>query len=381
MGSDYYEKNNNEKRMSINIELNKVCYFPEEYITGTITIFPRLESIDPLYENPELTIKLKEYLQYTYTTRNGKHTSHHTVSEKKFLIDTSINFKDSLTLDYSAGIKIPISYQIPKEAHPTMFLEFDDEYCRHYFIVEVPSCEAMRTKVLAIRNTFPEKVLTKNYETKNEFNKSKLFSQKGSVLCKVKLPKNYFFYNEEIPFEVNIDCSKLDLIIKSIKVYLARKAIYKMRKDSTEIRKKGEKEINFKEIPLEKGLTNYNVFNSINFPIKSKHCSVYPPNVYEEFEKHGLYEVNDKKIIDAHYELYPGCRNGLLTVEYFLKIKLHFDSLLTLDESIDIPLYFTENNNLNLSLKNQVFNLITYKYETDDNLIQYTSTDSNATNS
>ena len=371
MGNDYYEKYNNEKKMPINIELNKVCYFPEEIITGTITIFPRLETIDALNESPELTIKLKEYLQYTYTTKNGKHTTHHTVSETKFLIEETINFKDSLTLEYSAGIKIPFSYQIPKEVHPTMFLDFYDEFCRHFFMVEVPCCEAIRTKALVMRNTFPEKVLTKNYEAKSEFNKSKLFSEKGSVLCKVKMPKNYFFYDEEIPFEINIDCSKLDLKIKSVKVYLFRKALYKMRKDSTEIRRKDVKEIYFKEIHLEKGLTNYNVFNSINFPTKS---DVYPPNLYEEFEKHGLYEVNDKKIKESYYKLYPGCRTGLLTVEYYLKIKLHFDSLFTFDESIDIPLYFTENNNLNLSLKNQVFNLATYKYEIDDNLIQYTST-------
>ena len=65
MGNDYYEKYNKEKNMPINIELNKVCYFPEEIIKGTITIFPRLETIDVLNENPELTIKLKEHMQYT----------------------------------------------------------------------------------------------------------------------------------------------------------------------------------------------------------------------------------------------------------------------------------------------------------------------------
>ena len=54
-------------------------------------------------------------------------------------------------------------------------------------------------------------------------------------------------------------------------------------------------------------------------------------------------------------------------------IKLHFDNILASDdEVINIPLYFTENNNCNLSLKNQVFNTVTYKFENDDNLIQNT---------
>ena len=366
MGSNIYEQYNNEKKMAINIELNKVCYFPEEFITGTITIFPKLEIIDSLNENPVLIIRLEESNNLTYQTGNS-YNDIRTIKENIILIYTILNFKDQITEDYSEGKKIPFSVQIPKVANPTIFVT--SAYVRHFFIVEIPCCEAKRTKIIIIKNIFPEKVLTKNIEINYKYKKYRCCSNKGSVLLKIKLPKNYFFYNDEIPFEAIIDCSKLDLKIKSIKVFLYR--IINSKKInigccSKEPLNIDKKEIIFKEITLEKGLSNYNICNFINIPAIS---SDNPSNLYEVFEKHGLYEVNEGNFVG----LCPYSNSGLLLINFFLMIKLHYDNILTSDdEVINIPLYFTENNNCNLSLKNQVFNTITYKFENDDNLIQNT---------
>ena len=360
--------------MTINIELNKVCYFPGELITGIITIFPSLEVFEPLMENPELVITLKEYQHFTYTIKHGKHSTTHTVSRTNELINSKINFKDIITPDYSAGFKIPISLQISKEAYPTIFFEFDSRYVRHYFTVEVPNC-AKRTKLIVIRNVFPQKVLSKNINAKNEFSKSKFLSDKGSLSCNIKMPKNYFFYDEEIPFEINIDCSKLDLKIKSLAVSLSRKERRNYATDYTKIMFYESSEIVSKIIKLEKGLANYSISDSINFPNTSKYVSVYPPKVYEEYEKHGLYEVNDEKI---HLRLYPSSRLGIISVEYFLKIKFNFDSLFTSNEKIKIPLYFTENNSLNPSLKNKVLDCTTFNYDSIDNSNQNNDNDDNS---
>ena len=122
----------------------------------------------------------------------------------------------------------------------------------------------------------------------------------------------------------------MDFKIKSIKVYLERKEIqYKKEGDyiTMEIREYKLNEVNYKKIKLEKGLSNYNIVNSINFPITSN----YPPKIYEECEKHGLFEVNDVKINKNSFHLYPSNLFGLLSVEYYLRFKLHFDSLLTSD--------------------------------------------------
>ena len=358
--------NIDEKKADINIELNKVCYFPEEYILGTIIIFPKLENIEPFNENPELIIKLEENQISTYRKQNGYSFSIEKISINNILIDKRLNLKDSIIQDYSAGIKVPFSVQIPKRAYPTV-IYFNFAFINHIFIVEIPCCNVRGIKNIVIKNTFPENVLIKNIERNSKFKKSKLCSNKGSISCKVKLPKNYFFYNENIPFEVNIDCSKLDLKIKGIKAILFRIITRKIGKTdccSYNGLEKFEIPIIYKDIPLEKGLTMYNIFNFIN---------LYPLNAYEELEKQGLDKVNEEQIGKKINQLFPCCNSELISIVYFLKIQVNFDTLFTSDENIiNIPLYFTENNICNSSLKNQIFNSKTGKFEIDENLIKYT---------
>ena len=75
----------------------------------------------------------------------------------------------------------------------------------------------------------------------------------------------------------------------------------------------------------------YNIFNFINF---------YPLNAYDE------------KIEKKINQLFPCCNSELISIVYFLKIQVNFDTLFTSDENIiNIPLYFTENNICNSSLK------------------------------
>ena len=343
-----YKEYNNENKLSINFTLNKVCYFPEEYISGTITLFPTSEIIEQLMANPELIITLQEFQKYEYSITED---SSKFENKNYILINTKINFKDSLQSDNSSGIEIPFSFEIPKLATPTIFYSSYNDYIRHFLSVEVPICEAKRTKLIIIKNVFPKNKLLRGIEKREEFNKTKSLSKKKcSVICEVKIPKNYFFYDEEIPFEINIYFSNSNLKIKSIKVYIERKENFNKKEGDYITMKKRRaeiKEINYKKINLEKGLSKYNIVNSIKFPISSIYFSVYPLEVYEKCEKHGLYEVNDIVYLQKNFQLYPSNLFGLLTVEYYLRFKFHFDSFLTSDENIKIPLYFSENNKYN----------------------------------
>lgn len=259
----------------------------------------------------------------------------------------------------SPEIKIPFSVIVPKVSYPTLLLNKND-FVRHYFTIDLPQCKAKRTKVIIIRNVFPNE-LNKNIEIKKDFSKSKLLSNKGSFSVQVKMAKNYFCYEELVPFEMEIDCSKLDekLKLKSVKVLLVRRKRKNYSAELTKERYSRQKEIYTKEINLEKGLTKYSISDFVNFPTEIR----YPPKVYEEFEKHGIYEVNDKKL---NVKLYPSCKLGILSCEYYLKFRFIFASLLTLKEKLKIPIFFTESNELNQSLKNPVLNLSTYNFE-DEN--------------
>ena len=53
--------------------------------------------------------------------------------------------------------------------------------------------------------------------------------------------------------------------------------------------------INKKVINLEKGLSAYDIKDSLVFPTTSEYNSVYPPNVYRQLDEHGVFEITDEK--------------------------------------------------------------------------------------
>ena len=122
---------NNEKNLPIDIKLDKVCYFPEEVVSGTVTLSPRLEVFEPLMDNPEITVILDEYQCYTYSSGSGKNRTRVRAYRKNNLIETKISFKDYMKTDYSPKIEFPFSVTIPKEAYPSLCFN-DEEFIRHF---------------------------------------------------------------------------------------------------------------------------------------------------------------------------------------------------------------------------------------------------------
>ena len=346
MGGNIYSQYNNEKNMTINIESNKVCYFPGEIMYGTITLFPFMESFQKILDNPKLNITITELKRYSYST-GGKHK--HTVikEEENNLVGTTINFGNFVSMDSSKSFQVPFSIPIPIYTYPSINF-FYNGYVKHFIIVELPDIQAKRTKMFVVKNILPNNLdnslLRNMIEENKEYKKSKLFFGKGSCLLNIKIPKNYFFYNEKIPFEVNIDYTNLKMEIKSIKVSLRRNARKNNYQDYSEVQRNEINELNKKNYNLEKGLNNFHISDFLEFPTSSDYNSVYPPNVYLSFEEHGLTEVNDTKF---EYNLFPSTINGLVSVDYFIALKIYFDSLFTFNEELLIPIYFCvkpENN-------------------------------------
>ena len=145
----------------------------------------------------------------------------------------------------------------------------------------------------------------------------------------------------------------MELLIKSIEVKLERKNRRNNYQDHSQIFLVEMETINKKILILEKGKEKYTISDFIDFPTTSKYNSVYPPNVYNSFEKHGLFEAKESTI---DYKLCPSSYMGLVSIDYYLDIELKFDSLLTSDEKINIPLYFSsnfDNNNINQKVQTE----------------------------
>ena len=52
--------------------------------------------------------------------------------------------------------------------------------------------------------------------------KHKLVFSQGSFTASIKIPKNAFAYDEMVPFEIDIDLTKMSLNIKNIKVNIVK---------------------------------------------------------------------------------------------------------------------------------------------------------------
>lgn len=157
---------------------------------------------------------------------------------------------------------------------------------------------------------------------------------KGSILLSAKMPRNYFYYDEKVPIEINIDCTKLkDLHINFINlIFLV--IIKKNYSDNyLKVFRKNQQSIYSKRIDLDKGLNEYKISEVIEIPKDYKN---YTPKVYNEIDKMGPIEVKDS----FHQNLYQSSYNGLVSVDYIIRICLGFDSSLTFDENLDIPIYF-----------------------------------------
>ena len=348
MGQTGFNKVNNEKTISINLEFEKVCYSQGESIIGTIFLFPRLESFFQITDEPTLNIILYQKSHYSYSTGSGKNKRTVTREDIIKLVSDNLNFKNYMTQDLlnGSGFSIPFSVQIPFNAYPTIISSYS-AYVAHYITVELPQVEGKRSKKIVIKqNMWPNNsegtLLNQNIDIHKEYNKKKFLANKGTFLVNVKMPKNYFFYDEKILFEINIDISKLkDLIIDYLTINLFAKIRKNNSQNLSNCTRSNLVEINSKKIDLEKGIEQYNISDFIEFPYNFNIS-----NVYNEIDKNGSIEVNEL----FEQKLYPSCINGLVSVDYQIQILLHLDSSLTFDEDIIIPIYFclrTDNDHIN----------------------------------
>ena len=95
--------------------------------------------------------------------------------------------------------------------------------------------------------------------------------------------------------------------------------------------------INFKVI---NNKPEYNIKSSLTFPRTLDFDKyVYPPLVYKTIDKEGPFTEKCTKFQDLCH-IYPSCRGGLIAIEYFIKIKITFDTSLTSDELFYIPIDF-----------------------------------------
>ena len=252
---------------------------------------------------------------------------------------------------------------MPKTATPSIFLSDNTDYVIHLITIEYPHFKVKRTSNIIVKNNLNlysrNKTLLCPFKLSKIFNKKNFLKKKGSCSLIVDMPKNYFLYNERIAYNIHLDCRTLEIPVNKISVTFCR-AIRKNKQFNhleTRIARTYElfcKEYNFNKVQKLFNVIDYVLFSECS--AKNITC-ISPTNIYTKLDNHGL----NKSIGINNLILFPCCSVGLINIDYYLQVKIHFDAMLTNDEAVYIPIYFSDsldnimpnpNNNNNMNNNN-----------------------------
>ena len=339
------DKFNYEKDVSLSIELNKTCYSKGELLKGTIILTPKQNSNITELLNPYAVISFQEKQSYEFLEvfhdkdRDIMKPTRKNIEEINPLGSCPMNFSNFANAKLVPSLKITFEINIPYNAYPSCFFE-KDCYIVHFLTCEFESLQVKKSVMIIIKNNYyfsQENKLLKipTIETKT-INKHKLaVISCGFFVVKITLEKNICPYNENLPIIINIDCKKLYMIeLKSVKLYIYR--CYKKNQKSNKkyIYVKNVEEMVRKTIPLREGEKMHHIEDGIKLPISSNDLN--PEEVYKLLDK----DKREPELKFNNIKLYPSCKGGLLSCQYYIKIILETDTLFSTNISLKIPIDF-----------------------------------------
>ena len=339
------KKYNEETNFTINIKINKTCYFKGEKIKGNILLTPKDIIKKTLLLCPiTATASLEELYNYRLTENSNDSTEENILFRYPMSIP---KFKE----DYlKKGLSVPFEFQIPDSIYPSCIID-KNTYVRHILKFDFSTINSRKSTVIIIKNDQHFSEYNELYKKPAEY-KYRTYKHKYAVFhmgylnANIRLDKNAFTYDEKIPIEIDLDCSDLRITIPKVHIIL-NLVIKKHNQTDNKLFSKIEK-ICFKKIERLKDLQKkkFHLKNCLKLNVNN------PSKIYQQLE-------NDNRIYSEKYKdikLFPSCYGGLITCEYFIKIRFETDTIFSTDEYFIIPIDFYEkndNNNNNINDLNQ----------------------------
>ena len=345
MGYDFEadKQYNFETSVSMILELNKTCFTPGEYINGTITLRPKEGDSPPFLQDPRATLYLTEYAYYTYMEneidpRTNQSTFVSKVAEENIpLLSIPLDFSQFRDTNISSCPKLPFTCQIPLVIYPSCLFGAKT-FVKHYLCVDFPFIRAKKTCIIVIKNppyfSKYNRLLQEPAMCYREKTKHKLFFSQGSFSASIKIPKNAFKYDEKVPFEIDIDLTKMSLDIKNIKVSLRRRVKKNQRYNHNQVFKEEENTAVAKKVcSFNKNDKKIHISDDIIIDQDKS-----PKYIYDKLDK------DNRKVAEKYngVYLYPTCYGGLLSVEYFIQMKLEMNTVWSTNEEFVVPIDFYE---------------------------------------
>ena len=338
-------QSNPENDISLDIELNKTCFSKGEYIYGIIVLTPKINSFIKEFLNPYALISIQEkqnyeYLDSSYDQENDEiKPTKKSITEFKTLIKNQYNFSDYLNSSMIPCLKIQFRIKVPNNAYPSCLFD-KNTFVIHYLTIEFESLKAKKSEIIIIKNSpyFTKEngllkipAVYKHILTKHKY----VIFDCGYMEVKITLEKNICPYNENLPIEINIDCSKLDKIkVKGVKIYIYRSFKKNNPNNKKIIYEKKIEEIVRKTLPLREGEKTYHIEDGIKLPLSSNDLN--PEEVYKILDK----DKREPNLKFNNIKLYPSCNGGLLSCLYYITIVIETNTLFSTNEEIIIPIDF-----------------------------------------
>ena len=237
MGNNFQSPKFN-KYIDFYIKLDKICYFPGENISGTLFLTGKPGLMQTQFTDPKVVFTIYEIQTFYIPNSNNKTI----FEENKNKNEQFTLFNNYIGANLLTGISIPFTYQIPTTIHPTCSFLVNSAlgYSKHFFTVELPNLNLKRALLIVIKNnanfTNENNLLQMPCKFFKTISKSKFLVNKGEFSITVNLPKNVFYFDEPIPFEIFLDCKNLDLIINKIDISLIRKKRHNNKSNFNKIR-------------------------------------------------------------------------------------------------------------------------------------------------
>ena len=353
MGSDIPESKYN-KFIDFSITLEKICHLPGENINGSIYLIGKPGLNETQLTEPKFLFQITEKQKIDYSGGDNEGSHHEQINRDIF--NNYLIFNNFMGANLLTGITIPFSIQLPLIAKPSLSIYFGGNhngYIRHFLIVEMPCFKVKRIMAIIVKNipnfTSENKLLKIPCIRSAKKSKSKFLSSKGDFSINIKLPKNVFYYDEPIPYEVTLDFKNLKLVITKLEVSLLRHMRQNHSSNLNWIRTILKNKILSKTIPLNQSLKELVIQDVINYPKVIKNDEyLYPPTIYSSIESDEAlfpkksFESPNKTVtqFDKKYRIAASCINSLVSVDYIFKIKLFFETAWTYDERFEIPIDF-----------------------------------------
>ena len=352
-----------EKKLSINISVEKIIYFPGEEIKGFVYIQGKGTLANPLFIYSLVKVSISQIYYYEYDVETKIESD---LGEEKFklkipfvdkvkeketqiIYSTMFNYSQYLGTNLIDGLKLPFQIILPNNIEPTFY--FKNSYIRHILTFDFYEYESKTSIGFIIKNrrffSLENKSLKEPLTVFKDMTKSKfIFFSQGKIAVYITSKSNSYKYGDKIPLEITIDSSELNINLIGIQIKFDRYIQFNNKNDKNSIKEFFTHNLFCKEIKFEEKKNNYK-YNIVIVPKNDDYC--YEPDIF-----YSIIEANYLKLNFPEIDLFPFCSGGLINCLYLINVKLYFDSLGTTDETISIPIELYFDNNKNDINKNEI---------------------------